>query len=162
MSCALGGASSRRALSDRFITQALSQLTLDTTATSRRAHAPVRTASWTCPSCQGLPINTKRHNSSNSQWKARQTRDHYARDAKVTGFKSRAAFKLLEVRASPPPLNTARRSSTHFTDIDGSWTPNTASSNATRRSSTWASPPGPGRRWRRSAPSPTASSWAST
>lgn len=36
--------------------------------------------------------------SSTSRWKQRQGRDAYARDAKVQGLKSRAAFKLLEVQ----------------------------------------------------------------
>ena len=35
--------------------------------------------------------------SSGSRWKQRQSRDPYARDAKVQGLKSRAAFKLLEM-----------------------------------------------------------------
>ncbi|PHH86670.1 hypothetical protein CDD83_9898 [Cordyceps sp. RAO-2017] len=37
--------------------------------------------------------------SSSAQWKQRQTRDRYARDARVQGLKSRAAFKLLEMDA---------------------------------------------------------------
>ncbi|KAI5196132.1 FtsJ-domain-containing protein [Aureobasidium subglaciale] len=38
------------------------------------------------------------HGSSSSiRWKTRQTRDHFAREAKVAGLKSRAAFKLLEL-----------------------------------------------------------------
>lgn len=40
-----------------------------------------------------------RWSSSNSRWKQRQGRDMFAREAKVQGLKSRAAFKLLEVRA---------------------------------------------------------------
>ncbi|KAK6004721.1 hypothetical protein QM012_008583 [Aureobasidium pullulans] len=35
--------------------------------------------------------------SSSTRWKTRQTRDHFAREAKVAGLKSRAAFKLLEL-----------------------------------------------------------------
>lgn len=35
--------------------------------------------------------------SSGSRWATRQTRDQHAKEAKVQGFKSRAAFKLLEV-----------------------------------------------------------------
>ncbi|ROV95742.1 hypothetical protein VMCG_07610 [Cytospora schulzeri] len=35
--------------------------------------------------------------STNTQWHARQSRDQYARAAKVQGLKSRAAFKLLEM-----------------------------------------------------------------
>jgi hypothetical protein len=44
-------------------------------------------------------ITTLRHASS-SRWQARQSRDKFARDAKVQGLKSRAAFKLLQVRFS--------------------------------------------------------------
>ena len=39
-----------------------------------------------------------RYSSSNSRWKQRQGSDVFAREAKVQGLKSRAAFKLLEVR----------------------------------------------------------------
>ena len=35
---------------------------------------------------------------SSTRWKARQSRDRFAKDAKLKGLKSRAAFKLLEVR----------------------------------------------------------------
>jgi hypothetical protein len=38
-----------------------------------------------------------RNSSSSTRWKSRQGRDSYAREAKVQGLKSRAAFKLLEV-----------------------------------------------------------------
>ncbi|KAG5983998.1 hypothetical protein E4U55_006510 [Claviceps digitariae] len=41
--------------------------------------------------------SARRASSSNSRWKQRQGRDAYARDAKVKGLKSRAAFKLLEM-----------------------------------------------------------------
>ncbi|KAG5952589.1 hypothetical protein E4U53_000465, partial [Claviceps sorghi] len=37
-----------------------------------------------------------RSSSSNAWWKVRQKTDHFAREAKVRGLKSRAAFKLLE------------------------------------------------------------------
>ncbi|KAF2965693.1 hypothetical protein GQX73_g7888 [Xylaria multiplex] len=40
-----------------------------------------------------------RWSSSNSRWKQRQGKDYYAREAKVKGLKSRAAFKLLEMDA---------------------------------------------------------------
>jgi hypothetical protein len=40
-----------------------------------------------------------RSSSSNSRWKQRQADDHYSREAKVHGLKSRAAFKLLELDA---------------------------------------------------------------
>ncbi|KAI1331823.1 23S ribosomal RNA methyltransferase [Xylariaceae sp. FL0255] len=38
-----------------------------------------------------------RWSSSNSRWKQRQGQDYFAREAKVQGLKSRAAFKLLEM-----------------------------------------------------------------
>lgn len=41
-----------------------------------------------------------RSSSSNSRWTQRQQDDHYTREAKVQGLKSRAAFKLLEVSSS--------------------------------------------------------------
>jgi 21S rRNA (uridine2791-2'-O)-methyltransferase len=37
--------------------------------------------------------------SSSTRWKARQTNDSYAREARVAGLKSRAAFKLLEINS---------------------------------------------------------------
>ncbi|KXJ91101.1 FtsJ-like methyltransferase-domain-containing protein [Microdochium bolleyi] len=48
-----------------------------------------------------LPILTTqtRWSSSNSRWKQRQGNDFYAREARVQGLKSRAAFKLLEMDA---------------------------------------------------------------
>lgn len=56
--------------------------------------------------------------SSSSRWKQRQGRDKYARDAKVHGLKSRAAFKLLEVL--PPPWSGAPlRARTDFCHVLG-------------------------------------------
>lgn len=46
-----------------------------------------------------LPIHQSRPSSSSTRWKTRQTNDTYTRDAKVSGLKSRAAFKLLELDA---------------------------------------------------------------
>ncbi|TLS26379.1 hypothetical protein PpBr36_05341 [Pyricularia pennisetigena] len=43
------------------------------------------------------PRQHTRPSSSNSRWKARQGRDFFAREAKVQGLKSRAAFKLIEI-----------------------------------------------------------------
>ena len=42
----------------------------------------------------GHPI---RSSSSSTRWKSRQGKDFFAREARVQGLKSRAAFKLLEV-----------------------------------------------------------------
>ncbi|KAI0134518.1 ribosomal RNA methyltransferase MRM2 [Xylariales sp. AK1849] len=47
-----------------------------------------------CATCAG-----SRWSSSTSRWKQRQGNDFYAREAKVQGLKSRAAFKLLEMDA---------------------------------------------------------------
>lgn len=44
-----------------------------------------------------LPQNRYASSSSSTRWKSRQGRDSYAREAKVAGLKSRAAFKLLEI-----------------------------------------------------------------
>ncbi|KAL8414624.1 hypothetical protein RB594_005730 [Gaeumannomyces avenae] len=51
--------------------------------------------------CGGGPRTRQgqaRPSSSSSRWKARQESDQYAREAKVKDLKSRAAFKLLQVR----------------------------------------------------------------
>jgi hypothetical protein len=45
-----------------------------------------------------FPFHDVRYSSSSTRWKSRQTKDKYAKEAKVQGLKSRAAFKLLEVR----------------------------------------------------------------
>ena len=67
--------------------------------------SPVRIACTSCiasrcplPSSSRYPIgNPTRHSSSSTRWKSRQGRDFFAKEAKVQGLKSRAAFKLLEV-----------------------------------------------------------------
>ncbi|KAG7043832.1 ribosomal RNA large subunit methyltransferase j [Colletotrichum scovillei] len=55
----------------------------------------------TCKQCQiSFPGTFQmRASSSNSRWKMRQGKDFFAREAKVQGLKSRAAFKLLEMDA---------------------------------------------------------------
>ncbi|KAK1465384.1 FtsJ-like methyltransferase [Colletotrichum cuscutae] len=55
----------------------------------------------TCKQCQkSFPETLQtRASSSNSRWKMRQGKDFFAREAKVQGLKSRAAFKLLEMDA---------------------------------------------------------------
>jgi hypothetical protein len=51
-----------------------------------------------CRSCSRLFGTTARFASSSStRWKSRQGKDFFAREARVQGLKSRAAFKLLEV-----------------------------------------------------------------
>lgn len=53
-----------------------------------------------CPDPVNVTIilnGSSRASSSSTRWKSRQGRDSFAREAKVQGLKSRAAFKLLEV-----------------------------------------------------------------
>jgi 21S rRNA (uridine2791-2'-O)-methyltransferase len=48
--------------------------------------------------CAGrIDLNRAASTSSSTRWKARQSRDSFAREAKTAGLKSRAAFKLLEI-----------------------------------------------------------------
>jgi hypothetical protein len=42
------------------------------------------------------PCSNRHASSSSTRWKSRQGRDFYAKEAKVQGLKSRAAFKILE------------------------------------------------------------------
>lgn len=44
-----------------------------------------------------VPVCARRASSSSTRWKTRQGNDFFAREARVQGLKSRAAFKLLEV-----------------------------------------------------------------
>jgi 21S rRNA (uridine2791-2'-O)-methyltransferase len=46
----------------------------------------------------GSPTVRIAFSSSSTRWKARQGKDRFAKEAKVQGLKSRAAFKLLEVK----------------------------------------------------------------
>lgn len=104
MATALGGAPCRRvALSERLISRVLSQLTL---AAAAPASNPGLPSPHVCLRCRLGPLETRRNASSSSQWKSRQSKDRYARQAKVQGLKSRAAWKLIEVclaaRRYPP------------------------------------------------------------
>ncbi|KAI7773324.1 hypothetical protein LA080_011228 [Diaporthe eres] len=95
MATALGGAPCRRvALSERLISRVLSQLTLAATAPASK---PGLSNPHACQACRLRPLETRRSASSSSQWKSRQSRDRYARQAKVQGLKSRAAWKLIEM-----------------------------------------------------------------
>lgn len=57
-----------------------------------------------------------RWSSSKSRWKQRQGRDMFAREAKVQGLKSRAAFKLLEVCVQTA-LVSSRKAASHSSKI---------------------------------------------
>ncbi|KAK3384164.1 FtsJ-like methyltransferase-domain-containing protein [Lasiosphaeria ovina] len=80
-------------------------LTLTPTLTSLRCLVPLTPLT---PLGSSLRVHV-RHSSSNSRWKQRQGSDSLAREARVQGLKSRAAFKLLEMDEKyrlfkPPPL----------------------------------------------------------
>lgn len=84
---------------------ALMQLLLRIAATPRNASfaRPMALAAFPVAAGFGRQIgfiairSALRWSSSNSRWKQRQGGDYYAREAKVKGLKSRAAFKLIEV-----------------------------------------------------------------
>ncbi|KAG9240360.1 FtsJ-like methyltransferase-domain-containing protein, partial [Calycina marina] len=61
----------------------------------------VRTPCWaqSCRTASRSLNAITRQSSSSTRWKSRQGRDSFAREAKVQGLKSRAAFKLLEIDA---------------------------------------------------------------
>ncbi|PNY26928.1 Ribosomal RNA large subunit methyltransferase E [Tolypocladium capitatum] len=64
------------------------------------ALSPLCLRSRLCPRpCTAIPPLRASYSSASSRWKQRQGRDMYAREAKVQGLKSRAAFKLLEMDA---------------------------------------------------------------
>ncbi|GME40994.1 21S rRNA (uridine-2-o)-methyltransferase mrm2 [Neofusicoccum parvum] len=70
------------------------------TTTTRRTLISSTARHETSPACPSAPTSSHprpRHASSSTRWKNRQGRDRYAKEAKVRGLKSRAAFKLLEM-----------------------------------------------------------------
>jgi len=97
-------------------------------ATLSKSHLrPQLTASLlSCPSRIHTPLFPHQHqsqsrpSSSNSRWKARQGTDIFAREAKVQGLKSRAAFKLLEIDARYH-LFKARQTVVDLGYAPGSW-----------------------------------------
>ncbi|GKT60850.1 ribosomal RNA methyltransferase MRM2 [Colletotrichum tofieldiae] len=66
-----------------------------------RRQTAIDTTALKCAQCQVYLAAGRqtRASSSNSRWKMRQGKDMFAREAKVQGLKSRAAFKLLEMDA---------------------------------------------------------------
>lgn len=67
---------------------------------SRAINAVALRAPSHFPSDRHIQAKLVRHGSStsSSNWQSRQAKDRFAKAAKVQGLKSRAAFKLLEVR----------------------------------------------------------------
>ncbi|KAI8153078.1 rRNA methyltransferase 2 [Colletotrichum sp. SAR 10_70] len=65
----------------------------------RQSFLMLSTACAECRNTLNAGAGQTRASSSNSRWKMRQGKDIFAREAKVQGLKSRAAFKLLEVAA---------------------------------------------------------------
>jgi 21S rRNA (uridine2791-2'-O)-methyltransferase len=63
------------------------------------AYRPAATLCFTskCASCKSYDRAIIRQSSSSTRWKSRQGKDFFAKEARVQGLKSRAAFKLLEV-----------------------------------------------------------------
>ncbi|KAI7139334.1 hypothetical protein KC352_g29965, partial [Hortaea werneckii] len=67
-------------------------------ASPARPKIPIPWSSPLCPRSPHPHLRTRSASSaSSSRWKTRQSNDSYAREAKVAGLKSRAAFKLLEI-----------------------------------------------------------------
>lgn len=66
-------------------------------ATARSASIPIASEQLGRLFSQNLSGHRLSSSSSSTRWKSRQGRDSFAREAKVQGLKSRAAFKLLEV-----------------------------------------------------------------
>lgn len=67
-------------------------------AVPARPNIPIPWSPSACPRNPHPRLQTRSASSaSSSRWKTRQSNDSYAREAKVAGLKSRAAFKLLEI-----------------------------------------------------------------
>ncbi|KAB2580054.1 Ribosomal RNA large subunit methyltransferase E [Lasiodiplodia theobromae] len=75
------------------------RLSLCSTATRRAVSTAATSSRHEATRAAALPATRQcvRFSSSSTRWKSRQGRDHFAREAKIRGLKSRAAFKLLEM-----------------------------------------------------------------
>lgn len=94
MLAALGSLGRSAGASRAILTTSIAITT--TTATA----APIwPTVPRVCGQCKQRPFSATATAPAggNTRWKARQGKDQYAREAKVRGLKSRAAFKLLEM-----------------------------------------------------------------
>lgn len=83
-------------LSRRVFRQLTDSVLLESGSVTRPLCLAARCTS--CPSRNkaNAPV-ARRASSSSTRWKTRQGNDFFAREARVQGLKSRAAFKLLEV-----------------------------------------------------------------
>ncbi|ERT01873.1 hypothetical protein HMPREF1624_00167 [Sporothrix schenckii ATCC 58251] len=90
---------SARAVADTAISDMSTTSIFATTTTAVTAGSTRKAVSrvWQRCSCRPFSATTAAPAASNTRWKARQGKDQYAREAKVRGLKSRAAFKLLEM-----------------------------------------------------------------
>lgn len=83
-------------LSRRIFRQLTDSVLLETSSVTK----PLCLAA-TCTSCsphsRANAPHARHASSSSTRWKTRQGNDFFAREARVQGLKSRAAFKLLEV-----------------------------------------------------------------
>jgi hypothetical protein len=93
MLVALGSLSRSARASRAPLTTAIAVTTATTTTTSRAAAL----RAWEQSAQRPFSATSASSAASNTRWKARQGKDQYAREAKVRGLKSRAAFKLLEM-----------------------------------------------------------------
>lgn len=82
-------------LSRRIFRQLTDSVLLESGAVAR----PLCLAASCASGCTRFQGNApaRRASSSSTRWKTRQGNDFFAREARVQGLKSRAAFKLLEV-----------------------------------------------------------------
>ena len=76
-----------------------------TVSSSRPLTTIARKASSTCNAQKLRHAST----ASSNRWKNRQANDAFAREARVAGLKSRAAFKLLQVLHGPRCISMLRR-----------------------------------------------------
>ncbi|CAK7219635.1 2' O-ribose methyltransferase [Sporothrix curviconia] len=99
MRIALGSVSRRSAGSGLVCRGAIGQA-VALLALSNATYATSSKARSICAQCcRHFSVSSAAAAASNTRWKARQGKDQFAREAKVRGLKSRAAFKLLEMDA---------------------------------------------------------------
>jgi 21S rRNA (uridine2791-2'-O)-methyltransferase len=88
-------------LSRRIFRQLTDSVLLETNLVTKPLCLSARCASCSPRSRANAP-HARHASSSSTRWKTRQGNDFFAREARVQGLKSRAAFKLLEVVKTLP------------------------------------------------------------